>query len=59
MSITIGLACGLVGFLMGAADQDMFSGIGYDQNGGTVGFMYVYPSRVSTLAYPDSVSHTS
>lgn len=40
MSIGIGLACGLLGFLMGAADQDMFSGIGYDQNGGTVGFMY-------------------
>ena len=41
MSIGIGLATGLVGFIMGAADQDMFSGIGYDQNGGTVGFMYV------------------
>ncbi len=41
MSIGIALASGLVGFVMGAANQAMFSGIGYDQNGGTVGFMYV------------------
>jgi uncharacterized protein YacL len=39
MSIGIALASGLVGFVMGAANQAMFSGIGYDQNGGTVGFI--------------------
>lgn len=59
MSIGIGLASGLVGFIMGAADQDMFSGIGYDQNGGTVGFMYVSRRRVVfAIAVASSFSHT-
>ena len=51
MSIGIALASGLVGFIMGAADQDMFSGIGYDENGGTVGFMYV--QVVQCIAFQD------
>lgn len=38
VSAAIGLACGLVGLIIGKLDQDLFSGIGYD-NAGVVGFV--------------------
>lgn len=38
VSVAIGLTCGLVGLIMGSVDQNLFSGIGYD-NAGVVGFV--------------------
>jgi hypothetical protein len=38
VSVAIGLSCGLVGLIMGSLDQNLFSGIGYD-NAGVVGFV--------------------
>lgn len=40
VSVGIGLVTGLVGFLLGKADADLFAGIGVE-NAGTAGFMYV------------------
>ena len=42
VSVGIGLVTGLVGFLMAKADANLLSGVGLEDNAGTVGFVYVY-----------------
>jgi hypothetical protein len=49
VSLGIGLVSGLVGFLMGTADQYLFAGIGVE-NAGTAGFTYVsHPSSLDAV----------
>lgn len=56
ISVGIALVGGLVGFLLGKADQNLFAGIGVE-NPGTVGFMYV--SHHYFLLGASFVSHAS
>lgn len=39
MSVAIGLISGLIGLLLAAIDNNLFAGIGYEDDGGSVGFL--------------------